>query len=122
FSPDGHTLATASRDGKARLWDVATGQERTVLPHRTIYVRGAVFSPDGQILATKSDEHGLRGSPSLYPVRLWDAATGTEFAVLEHPQFVNTITFSPDGRSIATSSRDGTARLWDSATGRQGSC
>ena len=119
FSPDGRFLATASRDGKARLWDAATGQERTVFPHRTIYVRGAVFSPDGRILAVKSDEYASAPSPSRYLVRLLDATTGTEFAVLEHPDGMNTIAFSPDGRSIATSSRDGMARLWDPATGRE---
>jgi WD40 repeat protein len=116
FSPDGRTLATASRDSNARLWDVATGQQRTALPHRTVYVRGAVFSPDGRILATKSDEYG---SPPLYLVRLWDAATGTEFAVLEHPDFVNSIAFSPNSRTIATGSTKGTARLWDSGTGKE---
>jgi Tol biopolymer transport system component len=118
FSPDGRTLATASRDGHARLWDVVTGQQRTVFRHRTVYVRGAVLSPDGRILATKSDEYGSPPSRSLYLVRLWDAATGAEFAVLEHPGFVNSIAFSPDGRTLATGSADGAARLWDSGTGR----
>ena len=31
FSPDGETLATASRDKKARLWDVESGQHRATL-------------------------------------------------------------------------------------------
>jgi WD40 repeat protein len=31
FSPDGHTLATASEDETARLWEVATGKEIAVL-------------------------------------------------------------------------------------------
>ena len=79
----------------------------------------AVFSPDGRILAVKSDEYASAPSPSRYLVRLLDATTGTEFAVLEHPDGMNTIAFSPDGRSIATSSRDGMARLWDPATGRE---
>jgi WD40 repeat protein len=118
FSPDGRTLGSASRDGQARLWNVVTGQQRTFFQHRTQYVRGAVFSPDGRTLATKSDEY----SSSVHPVRLWDAEKdaekGTELAVLEHPAPVTTIAFSPDGRIIATSSMDGMARLWDSATRR----
>src|SRR5262249_52303732 len=91
FSPDGRTLATASRDGKAQLWDAATGQQRTSLQHQTQYVREAVFSPDGRILAIRFDEYGSSSSLSRHPVRLVDPATGTDFAVLEHPDSINSI-------------------------------
>jgi len=66
FSPDGNTLASASRDGTVRLWDVAT--------HRQIgnplagHPRGVIlvaFSPDGKTLAGA-------GNKSM---RLWDTAT-----------------------------------------------
>ena len=30
-----------------------------------------------------------------------------------HNGFVEAVTFSPDGRTFATASADGTARLWD---------
>jgi len=65
FFQDGRTLATGSRDGTVKLWDVATGQER-------ITINGqyhAALAPDGQTMATIS----LDGS-----VKLWRAATDKE--------------------------------------------
>ena len=46
-------------------------------------------------------------------VKLWDATTGREILHLkQHTQEVSSVSFSPDGKSMLTSSRDGTAILW----------
>jgi streptogramin lyase len=68
FSPDGTTVATASHDATARLWDPATGTCRTTLTGHTDRVWGVAFSPDGTTVATTSDDA---------TARLWDTATGT---------------------------------------------
>ncbi len=39
-------------------------------------------------------------------------------AVLGHGDIVRTTAFSPDGKTVLTTSHDGTARLWEAATGR----
>jgi dipeptidyl aminopeptidase/acylaminoacyl peptidase len=114
FSPGGQLLATASDDGTARLWDVAT--RRQIGTPMTIANGGAVtalaFSPDGQILATGSDDG---------TARLWDVATHRQIGVpmTADDDFVRDVAFSPDGTILATGSNDGTARLWDVATHRQ---
>ena len=69
YSPDGTLLATASRDGAARVWDATTSQELTILVHRTPVV-AVTFSPDGSLLATAS---GLMG-------KVWDLTAGRELA------------------------------------------
>ncbi|MEU7162776.1 hypothetical protein AB0A98_41175, partial [Streptomyces chrestomyceticus] len=47
FSPNGRSLATASADKTARLWDRATGKPSTRLRGHTDEVNRVVFSPDG---------------------------------------------------------------------------
>jgi WD40 repeat protein len=75
FSPDSHYLATASDDHTARLWEVAGGREgsregyreggregyreRACLIHQD-NVNAVAFSPDGQYLATASDDHTVK--------------------------------------------------------------
>jgi WD40 repeat protein/serine/threonine protein kinase len=105
FSPDGKTLAGGGED--ARLWDVATGQERARLADAGPV---AGFSADGKTLVTAAHWHGGPGT-----VRLWDPATGAERSHFEVP-FISNIALSPDGATLAVSAGD--VGLWDVATGR----
>src|SRR3954467_1122329 len=52
FSPDSRLLATASHDGTARLWDVASGTQVKLLDGHAGAVYSVAFSPDGRSVAT----------------------------------------------------------------------
>ena len=53
-------------------------------------------------------------------VRLWDVVTGEEQKTLTgHTSLVSSVSFSPDGSTVASGSWDDTVRLWDAVTGEE---
>lgn len=116
FSPDGKLIATAAFDTSARIWEAATGGLIKELTFEASS-RGAIFSPDGQTLATT---YGASLESPLGALCLWHWRDGKLLTEpIRHPGVVWSATFSPSGNSIATVCQDGKARLWDVRTGRQ---
>ncbi|HSL46133.1 MAG TPA: helix-turn-helix domain-containing protein [Anaerolineales bacterium] len=103
FSPDGTRLATASRDGSAKVWDAVSGKELFTFWGHDGTVFSVAFSPDGKTIATASADK---------TAKLWDALTGKELLTLNARDGLTSVAFSPDGSQLAVSSRDGTARIY----------
>jgi WD40 repeat protein len=75
-------------------------------------VRAVEFSPDGTLLAAAC------GDGESSDVTIWDVESGERVYTLSgHTAIVWDVTFSPDGRYLATSSKDQTARIWQASDG-----
>ncbi|MBH8563249.1 PD40 domain-containing protein [Nostoc sp. CENA67] len=103
FSHDGKTIATASLDGTARLWNLQ-GQLLQRFQGHQGGVYGVSFSPDGKTIATASDDK---------TARFWNLQGQLLQRFQGHQGPVNSVSFSPDGKTIATASDDKTGRLWN---------
>jgi WD40 repeat protein/serine/threonine protein kinase/tetratricopeptide (TPR) repeat protein len=117
WSPDGRTIVTGGLDRTARLWDATTGltiAQPMAHPGTVTYVQ---FGPDGRtILASCVGQY-----PWTREARLWNTATGQPLGPPlpdPDPLSLSAWAFSPDGRTLLTSSIHEAARLWDVATGR----
>jgi WD40 repeat protein/HEAT repeat protein len=114
YSPDCTTLAGLEAQ-RVVLWDIRRREVRLELKHPPNAVGNAVaFSPDGATLAVGYGRILGGAVPGDTAIRLWDAKTGKLLDTFEgHTNAVLTLAFSPDGKSFASVSRDGTIRVWD---------
>jgi WD40 repeat protein/tRNA A-37 threonylcarbamoyl transferase component Bud32 len=94
FSPDRRHLASGSRDGTAKVWELATRQELGSFPGLGGGVVGLALSPDARRLAVV----GQDGS-----VRVLEPGTGrTVFSLKEMTAGPGSVAFGPDGRFLAS--------------------
>jgi WD40 repeat protein len=109
FSADGHWLASASWDGRVRLWNLDNPHEKIQpLKAHSGAAWTVAFSPDGRTLATGGDDA---------TIKLWNLASLQQTATLRgHTGPVDGLAFSRDGTLLASSSGDGTVRLWRAPT------
>jgi dipeptidyl aminopeptidase/acylaminoacyl peptidase len=119
WSPDGIRLATASADGTVIVWDAARARVLATLQGYTSAISVVTWSPDGCRLAFASAGSGRAGQTDVAEVKIWDAAVGRELVTLKgHMGNVHSVSWSPDGKRLATGSEDA-VKVWDASGGRE---
>jgi WD40 repeat protein/serine/threonine protein kinase len=90
---------------------------------RSIRLYGQGESDHGALLMTKALEIANKVDASALEKAIRKSLSGgcrtlhPLMGILRHEGLITAIAFSPDGKSVLTGSKDGTARLWDAATG-----
>jgi WD40 repeat protein len=105
FSSNGQQLATGSRDGMIKLWQL---QGESLVIQRTLRadqsdVFSIAYSSDGQLLAS-GNQHGID---------LWDVKSGTLLETLtDHSGDVLSVMFCKQSLRLASGSYDQTVKIW----------
>ena len=130
FSPDGQLLLSRNISGNVVVWDAATGEilDRYPPPGNVI-----ALSPDGRTLASGG------GGAGWGSIRFYDITTRKHLRTIADEQTaerndslnlrigtsvswsgiygaVDSLSFRPDGKTLASGLSDGTIRIWDAHT------
>jgi eukaryotic-like serine/threonine-protein kinase len=114
-------LATATDDGRIKVWDLAARRVRIGFegnPNSPTTASGSpfntiTFSRDGRWLASASSDNSIK---------LWDVESGNPkpvWTVRRYSYSVNAVAFSSDGRQLFSSGSESMIRAWDVTTGAE---
>ncbi|MBE9228739.1 TIR domain-containing protein [Phormidium sp. LEGE 05292] len=114
FSPDGQLIVSSSDDKTVRIWQINGKLLRTMIGHSD-RVWDAIFSPQQKSTLPVAKNHSLIiASASIdRTVKLWQL-DGTELVTLKgHKDGVISLSFSPDGKMLASGGLDNNIILWN---------
>jgi WD40 repeat protein len=110
FNPEGTRLASASRDGTVKIWDLGNGREIRTYRGQKEPVRALAWSPDGKTIASAGGNE----------IHLWDPEDGKlKKALKGHTGAVNSVAFRNDSKALASGSDDRSIRIWDVEKGTE---
>jgi WD40 repeat protein len=110
-SPTGKWVATASADGRICVWDTRSGRVLFRCRGSKDSISDLLVTPDGKTLIAgggSGDEDSRH-----YTVRLWDATTGKEAAILTSLRAAGgTMALSANGKLLTVGNQDG-VQFWN---------
>ncbi|NWR41252.1 GBB3 protein, partial [Regulus satrapa] len=102
---DDNNIVTSSGDTTCALWDIETGQQKTVFIGHTGDCMSLAVSPDFKLFISGACDA---------TAKLWDVREGSCRQTFSgHESDINAISFFPNGEAICTGSDDATCRLFD---------
>ena len=111
LSQDSRYCLSASWDKTLRLWDLESGKSTVTFVDHEKDVLSCSFSADNRQIASGSMDKSIK---------IWNTVGQCKYTVQEdaHTDWVSNVRFSPDTKNpvLATSSWDGTIKIWDSNT------
>jgi serine/threonine protein kinase/WD40 repeat protein len=116
--PSGRLLATAGR--QIELWSLFTNRLIASFPAPALGLK-VEFSADGHLLLGVIQEKVVAAWPvSGTPEKLaLEGHTAGELVMEGHPLGVPAVSFSADGRMLASAGKDGLVHVWDTASGHK---
>jgi WD40 repeat protein len=128
FSPDGGLAFSGGGDpehsearflpGELMVWDAQTWETKTAF-YSAGSINSVAFSPERMSLAAGIGVGSDPVHPGVIPgtIKCWDYPSEAERAILRgHQALVNSVSFAPGGRILASASSDGTVKIWDTDT------
>ena len=113
FDARGDLLVSASqfvRDGRIKVWDIATGAILKTLGVQQPAVTCLAIAPNGRSVVAYYQGEGLR---------LWNIESGEIEQRFSEAVTQKSVAFFKGGRSIITVGQDGILRIWDVTSGQE---
>ena len=114
FDVNSQSIVTGDSQGQVTIWDIVTGESLVIDERRRVDAAGQTQAIPVHAVAYSSSGRYLAYGDANGHLLLKDLEDKTTLAELSpHYALITSISFSQDEKLIATTSRDGTAKLWE---------